>query len=113
MADTREPYDANETHETAEAVSADNDVDTIIPDRPAGWMYRERKIGPVTIPWCASPKFQLILVSFVCFCCPGMYNALTGLGGGGRADPLMADNMVITYFLCLHCQFVLGAESRL
>ncbi|KAF4627075.1 hypothetical protein G7Y89_g11084 [Cudoniella acicularis] len=63
--------------------------------RPDGWKYRERRIGPVVIPWFASPKVQLGLVSFVCFLCPGMFNALSGLGGGGRAadDQTLADNM--------------------
>lgn len=39
--------------------------------RPVGWMYKSRKIGPITIPYYASPKAQLILVAFVCFLCPG------------------------------------------
>jgi hypothetical protein len=63
-------------------------------DLPSGWMYRERKIGPLTIPWYASPKSQLVMVSFVCFLCPGMFNALGGLGGGGKTDTHTADTMV-------------------
>lgn len=62
--------------------------------RPVGWMYREFKIGPIRIPWYASPKFQLTMVAFVCFMCPGMFNALGGLGGGGKADATTADDMV-------------------
>jgi MFS family permease len=62
--------------------------------RPKGWKYREIKIGPLTIPWYASPKTQLTMVAFVCFMCPGMFNALGGLGGGGKADATTADNMV-------------------
>lgn len=61
---------------------------------PPGWMYRERKIGKFSIPWYASPKVQLGMVAFVCFLCPGMFNALGGMGGGGRADPTLGDNMV-------------------
>lgn len=38
---------------------------------PTGWAYRQRKIGPITIPYYASPKAQLIIVAFVCFLCPG------------------------------------------
>ncbi|KAL2867433.1 putative MFS transporter [Aspergillus lucknowensis] len=38
------------------------------------------------------PWFQIILISFICFCCPGMYNALTGLGGSGQVDPTVAAN---------------------
>ena len=40
---------------------------------PQGWMYRSRKLGPITFPWYASPQSQLILVAFVCFLCPGKY----------------------------------------
>jgi hypothetical protein len=61
---------------------------------PSGWMYRERQIGKFSIPWYASPKVQLGMVAFVCFLCPGMFNALGGMGGGGRADPTLGDNMV-------------------
>jgi len=60
---------------------------------PDTWKYRERKIGPVTIPWYASPKIQLGMVAFVCFLCPGMFNALGGMGGGGKTDATTADNM--------------------
>lgn len=63
---------------------------------PAGWKYKQFKLGPVTIPWYASPAFQLTLVAFVCFMCPGMFNALGGLGGGGKTDATLADDMVIT-----------------
>lgn len=62
--------------------------------RPAGWMYKDRKIGPIYIPWYASPRIQLGMVAFVCFLCPGMFNALGGLGGGGKSDATLADNMV-------------------
>ncbi|QKX60281.1 uncharacterized protein TRUGW13939_07424 [Talaromyces rugulosus] len=62
---------------------------------PRGWMYKQLKIGPWTLPWFASPKIQLGMVAFVCFLCPGMFNALSGLGGGGRSatDTSLADNM--------------------
>lgn len=60
--------------------------------RPLGWMYKERKLGPLTIPWYASPKIQLLMVAFVCFLCPGMYNAISGLGAGGQVDAKPADN---------------------
>jgi hypothetical protein len=46
-------------------------VDEGDPEIPSGWMYRKRKIGPITIPWYAGPESQLILVAFVCFMCPG------------------------------------------
>jgi len=56
---------------------------------PAGWKYR--KIFNTT--WYASPKVQLVMVAFVCFLCPGMFNALGGLGGGGKTNATLADNM--------------------
>ncbi|TVY83363.1 UNC93-like protein [Lachnellula suecica] len=68
------------------------------PSRPAGWKYRGRKIGPLSIPWYASPRFQLIMVSFVCFLCPGMFNALSGMGGGGKTDATLADNMNVALY---------------
>jgi len=64
------------------------------PNLPQGWMYRQRKIGPLIMPWYASPKVQLLMVSMVCFLCPGMFNALNGLGGGGKTDATLADHMV-------------------
>jgi MFS family permease len=68
---------------THEAPAATATADYV--DRPAGWIYRSRKIAGREL-WYASPKVQLLMVSFVCFLCPGMYNALTGLGGGGQVD---------------------------
>ncbi|TIB67974.1 MFS general substrate transporter [Wallemia mellicola] len=34
---------------------------------------------------------QIVIIGFVCFCGPGLFNALTGLGGGGQADPSIAN----------------------
>ncbi|CUM64906.1 uncharacterized protein PRCAT00002524001 [Priceomyces carsonii] len=39
-----------------------------------------------------SPWGQVCVIAFVCFCCPGMYNALTGMGGSGQVDPTAAAN---------------------
>ncbi|KAH7101411.1 major facilitator superfamily domain-containing protein [Auriculariales sp. MPI-PUGE-AT-0066] len=38
------------------------------------------------------PLFQVFLLSFICFTCPGMFNALSGLGGGGQLDATTQDN---------------------
>ena len=38
---------------------------------PRGWKYKSWKLGPIVLPWYASPESQLILVSFVCFLCVG------------------------------------------
>ncbi|KAI8394089.1 major facilitator superfamily domain-containing protein [Radiomyces spectabilis] len=51
-----------------------------------------------------SPNFQVFLVGFICFCCPGMFNALNGIGGAGRSSPKATDNantaLSITFTLC-------------
>lgn len=60
-------------------------------DLPRGWKYR--RLGFINT-WYASPRIQLGMVAFVCFLCPGMFNALGGLGGGGKTDATLADNMV-------------------
>ncbi|KAL5738865.1 hypothetical protein ACOSP7_031626 [Xanthoceras sorbifolium] len=39
-----------------------------------------------------SPLVQVCLIGLVCFCCPGMFNALSGMGGGGQVDPTAANN---------------------
>ncbi|KPM42910.1 UNC93-like protein [Neonectria ditissima] len=64
-----------------------------VADLPRGWKYRQLRLFGRTLPWYASPKIQLGMVAFVCFMCPGMFNALGGLGGGGKTDPTLADNM--------------------
>ncbi len=65
---------------------------------PTGWKYRTHRIGPWTIPCYASPPFQLTLVAFVCFLCPGMFNAVNGLGGGGQENPKTADNANVAVY---------------
>jgi hypothetical protein len=86
-----------ETDAPAQNVSFDtpyiNEATGII-DLPDNWKYRQRRILGFNIPWYASPKTQLGMVAFVCFMCPGMFNALGGLGGGGKTDATLADNMV-------------------
>lgn len=59
--------------------------------RPSGWMYRGFKVGKTEV-WYASPIVQLIMVSMVCFLCPGMFNALGGLGGAGMKDTKAQDD---------------------
>ncbi|KAK3191920.1 hypothetical protein K4F52_001963 [Lecanicillium sp. MT-2017a] len=43
----------------------------------------------------AHPWTQILLISFICFCLPGMYNALTGIGGSGQVDPTDAANATV------------------
>lgn len=79
--------------------SHDHESTEIDAPRPTGWMYKSIGIGKFKIGWYASPKFQLGMVAFVCFMCPGMFNALSGLGGGGKSDPKLADDMVCLFLL--------------
>ncbi|KAE8697216.1 UNC93-like protein 1 [Hibiscus syriacus] len=39
-----------------------------------------------------SPLVQVSLIGLVCFCCPGMFNALSGMGGGGQVKTTVANN---------------------
>ncbi|KAL3714822.1 hypothetical protein ACJRO7_006685 [Eucalyptus globulus] len=39
-----------------------------------------------------SPLVQVSIIGLVCFCCPGMYWALVGMGGGGQVDPTAVNN---------------------
>lgn len=74
--------------------SLDGPAEPMVVDRPAGWMYKGFRIFGKEY-WYASPQVQLIMVSFVCFMCPGMFNALGGLGGGGQVD-FFAQNVANT-----------------
>lgn len=62
------------------------------------WMYRTYQVGPLHIPCYASPAFQLFLVALVCFLCPGMWNAVNGLGGGGQFDATTANNSNVAVY---------------
>ncbi|GAA5808766.1 hypothetical protein MFLAVUS_002162 [Mucor flavus] len=51
-----------------------------------------------------SPMVQVFIVGMVCFCCPGMFNALTGMGGTGQSSTKAAANAstatAVTFTLC-------------
>lgn len=82
---------ATESAAPAAPAHDEHQVPTTV-DLPRGWKYKTVSIFGKRI-WYASPHVQLIMVAFVCFMCPGMFNALTGMGGGGKADHTLADNM--------------------
>ncbi|CAO3658802.1 unnamed protein product [Umbelopsis vinacea] len=52
----------------------------------------------------SDPFVQVILIGFICFCCPGMFNAVNGMGGAGQADPKTADDantaLSVTFTVC-------------
>ncbi|KAI1759071.1 MFS general substrate transporter [Hypoxylon sp. FL1150] len=91
MADAKETSTGAEAHPVALSHSDVAESTHAVEPRPAGWMYRGFKIGKKEF-WYASPKVQLLMVALVCFMCPGMYNALGGLGGGGQVDPTVQDH---------------------
>ncbi|KAK6825019.1 hypothetical protein PG995_015390 [Apiospora arundinis] len=65
--------------------------------RPKGWQYKGFKLGKTEL-WYASPKVQLFMVSMVCFLCPGMFNALQGLGGSGQVDTTANDRANVALY---------------
>ncbi|KAI9718614.1 MAG: hypothetical protein M1812_004065 [Candelaria pacifica] len=67
------------------------------PAAPTGWRYRPFRLGAFTVVY-ASPPTQLVLVALVCFLCPGMFNALNGLGGGGQLAAAAADNANVSLY---------------
>jgi len=91
------PEVINEKHssEGAHDVPPPAAVDMYAPNTLLGtgptWMYRSRKLGGLTFPFYASPVSQLLIISFVCFLCPGMFNAVNGIGAGGQVDATVAD----------------------
>ncbi|KAF7550568.1 hypothetical protein G7046_g7974 [Stylonectria norvegica] len=80
-------------HEVSINAHRGSDVSTgeYYTDRPRGWLYKGHKLLGTEL-WYASPKVQLFMVSIVCFLCPGMFNALGGLGGGGQVDATAQDH---------------------
>ncbi|MCJ1306622.1 hypothetical protein MMC25_000265 [Agyrium rufum] len=94
------PTTTSATEKEAVAPTATQDVEAsaagpgTVPDRPAGWKYRSY----YGLPYYASPATQLLIVSFVCFLCPGMFNALSGTGGGGQVKATTADNANVALY---------------
>lgn len=60
--------------------SVETDFEPEIPEQRSIFKFINR-------PW-----VQVWIISFVAFCCPGMYNALSGMGGSGQVDPTIAAN---------------------
>ncbi|XP_010541511.1 PREDICTED: UNC93-like protein 1 [Tarenaya hassleriana] len=60
-------------------------------------------------PWrFNSPLAQVSLMGLVCFCCPGMFNALSGMGGGGQVDPTAANNANTAVYAAFSIAGILG-----
>lgn len=55
-----------------------------------------------------SPLVQVSLIGLVCFCCPGMFNALSGMGGGGQVDATASDNSLTALYTTFAVFGILG-----
>lgn len=44
------------------------------------------------------PRTQVVLLGFVCFMCPGLFNALNGLGAGGQINSTTSANANSTLY---------------
>ncbi|KAI1302448.1 hypothetical protein EDD11_005614 [Mortierella claussenii] len=47
-----------------------------------------------------SPLSQVLAVGVICFCCPGMFNALNSLGGGGQVNSKVGQNANVALYTC-------------
>ncbi|KZT24725.1 MFS general substrate transporter [Neolentinus lepideus HHB14362 ss-1] len=56
---------------------------------------------------------QVALLGFVCFMCPGLFNSLNGLGGGGQLDPTTSANAnSALYATFAACAFFAGSINN-
>jgi hypothetical protein len=65
------------------------------------------KLAPLRLWWgnkYPDPLTQTIILGLICFCIPGMFNALNGLGAAGKADATTTDNantaLAVTFAVC-------------
>ncbi|CAL5034099.1 unnamed protein product [Urochloa decumbens] len=59
-----------------------------------------------------SPLVQVSLIGLVCFCCPGMFNALSGLGGGGQLDHTTIDKANTALYACFAIFGIVGGAAH-
>lgn len=58
------------------------------------------RLGFLRLPRITSPSVQLFIVAVICLSCPGMFNALNGLGGAGLVAPGPANESNIALYAC-------------
>jgi len=68
------------------------------PASPTSGRTRRPVLWPAGFPRYADPFVQVTLVAFISFLCPGMWNALNGLGGGGLVDAKPANNANVALY---------------
>lgn len=71
----------------------------VVPDEELGLEQKGGFIGKIA-GGLRNPWAQVIVIAFVCFCCPGMYNALQGVGGGGQVDSTVNSNAQVALLSC-------------
>jgi len=67
-------------------------------DYDATKWYNKKLFGK--LPAYSSGLSQVLMVSFVCFLCPGMYNALSGMGGAGLSSATLSNKANIALYSC-------------
>ncbi|VEU21854.1 DEKNAAC102829 [Brettanomyces naardenensis] len=83
----------NDDDPSSESLHVTNTIDSA--EDPTKW-YNRRAFGKLQ-PY-SSGLSQVIMVSFVCFMCPGMFNALSGMGGAGLSSASLADKANIALY---------------
>lgn len=58
----------------------------------------ERFLGETLSRYYANTYTQVFIIGLAAFCCPGMFNALSGMGGGGQIDPRPADRANVALY---------------
>ncbi|KAF2500001.1 hypothetical protein BU16DRAFT_452204 [Lophium mytilinum] len=83
------PTESSQTYNAEEAA---------VVHTPKSWKYKQLRLFGYKFPFYASPPVQLVIVSLVCFMCPGMFNALNGMGGGGLVDKSVGDKTNVALY---------------
>jgi len=71
--------------------AATSEENSAVADRPAAGGF---------MGWYRGPYVQVCMLGFVCFMCPGLFNAVNGLGGAGQVDPTTAANANVALYSC-------------
>lgn len=45
-----------------------------------------------------TPTFQVVLIAVTCLSCPGLFNALSGIGGGGQVNAEASNKSAIALY---------------
>ena len=79
----------------ADRKSRDAETATAVSEGPVAYRLEAERASLAAHSWWyrfgVNSWTQIVLVSFACFCLPGMYNAITGMGGSGQLDPTVSN----------------------